>query len=111
MKVWEHLRTRGSGFNLYLSLVNDASDRTRLIMDLLFALLIFSLGIYIEVSPSPVSSSVLISASRRPWSAGGVAVIVCLRCLGALSSPPLTPIVSHSVSVGSLGRGAVQWRA
>ena len=42
---------------------------------------------------------------------GCVAVIVCLRCLGALSSPPLTPIVSHSVSVGSLGRGAVQWRA
>ena len=58
MKVWEHLRTRGSSFNLYLSLVNDASDRTRLIMDLLFALLIFSLGIYIEVSPFPVSSSV-----------------------------------------------------
>ena len=37
----------------------------------------------------------------------GGAVIVCLRCLGTLSSPPLTPIVSHGVSVGSLGRGAV----
>lgn len=37
----------------------------------------------------------------------GGAVIVCLRCLGMLSSPSLTPIVSHGVSVGSLGRGAV----
>lgn len=69
LKAWEHLGTRGSGFNLYLSLVNDASDRTRLIVGLLFPLLIFSLGIYIEVSPLTVSSSVLISASQRPWSA------------------------------------------